>query len=65
MLTCKRLYRSLCMSLKKKVKCLVCRVLVKLGLKSATSCKAGPLPVSVETPKKTSKKSSSKKTKTK
>ena len=53
------------MSLKKKVKCLVCRVLVKLGLKSATSCKAGPLPVSVEAPKKTSKKSSSKKTKTK
>lgn len=53
------------MSLKKKVKCLVCQVLVKLGLKSASGCKAGPLPVNVEAPKKASKKSSSKKTKTK
>jgi hypothetical protein len=51
------------MSLKKKVKCLVCRLLVSLGLKSVSSCKAGPLPVNVEAPKKTTKKST-RKTKT-
>jgi hypothetical protein len=44
------------MSLKKRVKCLVCRVLVALGLKSVQSCKAGPLPVAVEAPKKSTKK---------
>jgi hypothetical protein len=48
------------MSVKKKVKCLVCRLLVALGLKSASSCKAGPLPVSVEAPKKATKKSAKK-----
>lgn len=31
------------MSVKKKVKCLVSRLLVALGLKSAESCKAPPL----------------------
>lgn len=48
------------MSLKKKVKCLVCRLLVALALKSASSCKAGPLPISVEAPKKAPKKSNKK-----
>lgn len=49
------------MSIKKKVKCLVCRILVALGLKSASSCKAGPLPVSVTSPKKSKKKTTKKK----
>lgn len=48
------------MSLKKKAKCLLCRLLVALGLKSASSCKAGPLPVSVEAPKQAKKKASKK-----
>lgn len=48
------------MSIKKKVKCLVCRLLVVLGLKSAESCKAGPLPVVA--PKK-AKKNTTKKSK--
>lgn len=48
------------MSLKKKVKCLVCRLLVALGVKSVSSCKAGPLPVSVDAPKKAPKKSTKK-----
>lgn len=48
------------MSLKKKVKCLVSRLLVTLGLKSVESCKAGPLPVTAETPKKSKKKASKK-----
>lgn len=52
------------MSLKKKAKCLICRLLVALGLKSTSSCKAGPLPVTVEAPKKAAKKST-KKSKTK
>jgi hypothetical protein len=34
------------MSVKKKVKCLVSRLLVALGLKSAESCKAPPLAAS-------------------
>ena len=47
------------MSIKKKIKCLVCRVLVALGLKSASSCKAGPLPVTP--PKKAKNKTTKKK----
>lgn len=47
------------MSIKKKVKCLVCRILVKLGLKKV--CNAGPLPtVAAEISKKTTKKSTRK-----
>ncbi len=48
------------MSLKKKAKCLLCRLLVALGLKSAKSCQAGPLPTTVEAPKKAKKKSTKK-----
>ena len=48
------------MSLRKKAKCLLSRVLVALGLKSASSCKAGPLPTTVEAPKKAKKKASKK-----
>jgi hypothetical protein len=47
------------MSIKKKVTCLVCRILFKLGLKKA--CKAGPLPAApAEISKKTTKKSTRK-----
>lgn len=47
------------MSIKKKVKCLVCHILFKLGLKKA--CNAGPLPtVSAEISKKATKKTTRK-----
>jgi hypothetical protein len=50
------------MSIKKKIKCLVCRILFKLGLKKA--CSAGPLPTTTtEIAKKPAKKT--RKTKTK
>jgi hypothetical protein len=52
------------MSVKKKIKCLVCRILVKLGLKKA--CSAGPLPtITAEIAKKADKKPAKKTRKTK
>lgn len=49
------------MSIKKKIKCLVCQVLFKLGLKKA--CSAGPLPtVTAEITKKGDKKPAKKTT---